>query len=72
MRKPFILIILMLLLCVPVVTVAQAPPETDTAAKDEAVIAVMEILELMEMVGDMTLFKEMEYLMEEDPNEPQK
>jgi hypothetical protein len=36
---------------------------------DEQVIAVMELLELMELVQNIDLLKEMHHLIEEDPNE---
>ena len=41
------------------------------SAEDEKVDAVLEVLELMEMVNDLALFKDMEYIKEEEPDESQ-
>lgn len=72
MRNQFAILLLFVLLALPRAAWAENQPAMDAAAGDEQVIAVLEILELMEMVDDITLFKDMEYLMEESPNEPQK
>jgi hypothetical protein len=73
MCKQRFLFILFLCLAIPGMVQAQGQPQQSViATEDEKVIAVMEILELMEMVNEIALLKDMEYLMEEDPNEPQK
>ena len=50
---------------------AEEGADTHIDAEDEKVIAVLEVLELMEMVNDLALFKDMEYIKEEKPNESQ-
>ena len=72
MGNQLVMLMLFLLLAFPVAVQAEDQPKTDTAKQDEKVIAVLEILELMEMVDDLPMLKDMEYLMEVDPNEPQK
>jgi hypothetical protein len=72
MRNQVVLITLFLFLSVCGSAKAQEKPPADADPKDEAVIAVLEILELMEIVDHIELLKDMEYLNEGDPNEPQK
>ena len=71
MPTRFFLIILTLLWSVSSIVVADEKSRTAPTTEDKKVIAVLEILELMEMVDDIELYKDMEYLTEGDPNEPQ-
>lgn len=77
MGKTFFLIILSFLWLsflwsVSTGVMAAEKPAADPDAEDKKVIAVMEILELMEMLDDIDMFKDMDYLLEGDPNETHK
>lgn len=71
MQKLHVLITLFIFLSVSPAAKAQTNPNADAGPEDKKVIAVLEILELMEMLDDIAFFKDMEYLNEGDPNEPQ-
>ena len=76
MRNQLTIFFLFLLLTFPGAVWAENQPRPDAAVKsanDEKVVAVLDILELMEMVQeDIPMLKDMEYLMEVDSDEPQK
>ncbi len=72
MGKPFVIFILIFIYAFVGAAYAQdsSDPEIISAA-DEQLIAVLDILELMEIVDDMALFQDMEFLMEGDTHESQ-
>lgn len=41
------------------------------SAADEKIVAVMEILELMDLTDEMEMYKDINYLIEDDPDEIQ-
>lgn len=71
MRRCLMLYLLSAFLMGPGNICANESPAAPINAEDEKVIAVLEVLELMEMVNDIALFKDMEYIKEEDPDESQ-
>jgi hypothetical protein len=57
----------------PVRAAEKAAPERSESisAEDLKVVAVMEILQLMDLAEDMNMVKDMDYLIEDDANESQ-
>ncbi len=71
MGKPFVLFILIYIYAFVGAAHAQDSSDPEISAADEQLIAVLDILELMEVVDDMALFQDMEFLMEGDTHESQ-
>ena len=71
MGKPFVMYMLFIFYTLVGTALADASAEKQVSAEEEKMIAVIEILELMEMVDDLALLQDMEYLLEGDPNESQ-
>lgn len=71
MHKSLLQVIAFLLLsAAPVWAADEQGNDTGKSQVDDAqVIAVLELLELMELAQELDLLKEMHYLIEEDPNE---
>lgn len=71
MRKRIVLILLYISISVSTTAMAQETSAADAGQEDDKVISVLEILELMQMLDNIALFKDMEYLTEGEPHEPQ-